>query len=834
MKKQLFNTGWGVRPGVPNPFGMIFGSEPPFEKVLLPQDQMILEERDPKCLSKGQNAFYPSKTYTYEKTFFVPAAWKDQESILEFEGVMTQAMVYLNDELITTNRYGYSQFFAALNPYLRFGAENTLRVIARSTESASRWYPGSGIYRDVWLHQGSLCHLVPEGVRLTTESVDEDGYALVLADVKVKNGSLEGKNLQVSLTLTSPSGLATTCTNKISLLPGEEASAHMRLFIPSASLWSPDEPNLYRWNAVLLEDAEGTGKALDEAEDLFGIRTLSLDARHGLRINGKEFKMRGACIHHDNGIIGASTLPDAEEFRLRKMKEAGFNAIRSAHHPAGKALLRLCDKLGIMVMDEVADMWEEPKNNEDYALDFTEEWDDTIRRIVSKDYNHASVILYSLGNEIPEVGRRNGRRRARAMANLFRSLDSKRYVTIALNGYLAMADQLPVMVEMFKAAEEDMKKAQASASEKKDDASSGSEALNAALAKMAEERMDKFSKSKPLSDALEEINCEMDVVGYNYLTARHENDHLEHPDRVVVGSETFPTEIARLWTICKANHHVIGDFTWTGYDYVGEAFIAGYSYDPDRKEQGIYPDRLAYCGDITLNGYRRPMSYLREIAFGLRKEPFIAVDRVEHFGQPDPSNNWKYYDCLDSWTYDGLEGKPTMARVLSASEEVELFLNGKSLGRKPAGEAVSFETNFPINYEPGELKAVGYTGGKEDGTFILRTSSAPAKLAISVSKEAIEADGRGLSLITVDLVDAAGIPNRWEKRKVTVKVEGPATLAGFGSDNPSCEGSYSNDTWETFDGRVMAAIRSTNDAGTIKVHITSPGLPEETVTIESK
>ena len=817
MKKILFHTGWTVRPGVPNPFGVLFGSEPEGRPVTLPQDEMILEQRRSDAPSGNQTGYYPVKSYTYEKRFFVPAQWKEKQNTLEFEGVMAQAMVYLNGELIAANHYGYSQFYAELNPCLRYGEENVLTVIARGFENESRWYPGAGIYRDVWLHQGNLIHLPPEGVKLTTAELEE-AYALVLADVSIANRGLEMKRLRLRVTLTAPDGRETSAENVVSVLQTEEVKSHLRLLVDDPELWSPEHPALYTYTAELLEGET----RLDSAEGRFGIRKLSLDARHGLRINGVETKLRGACIHHDNGVIGGTALPDAEIFRMRQLKAAGFNAIRSAHHPAGKALLDACDELGILVMDELADMWEMPKNSADYALDFVSEWRTSMERLVSKDYNHPSVVLYSLGNEIPEIGRRSGGRRNREMAGFLRELDSTRYVTVAINGFLAMTDHIEVMKAEF---------AQAEAALQEQAESAGSEALNAAMAKMEQRKLDAFSTSRGLSDAMEEVACELDVVGYNYLTARHEYEHSAHPERVVVGSETYPTEIARLWDIAERNPHVLGDFTWTGYDYLGEAGIACYHYAPERREQGWYPDRLAYCGDINLNAYRRPVSYLREIAYGLRAEPMIAVERLDRYGQPDNTNDWKYYDAIDSWTWPDFEGKPGIVHVLSASTEVELFLNGVSQGRKAT---VGHEAAFELRYASGELLAVGFTDGREDGRFALRTAGEPVRLDVRADKDTLTADGRSAAFVTVDLLDAKGLPSRFDKRKVTVSVEGAGVLAGFGSAHPQCEGSYQDTAWETFDGRVMAVIRSTNEPGEIRARFTAEGCRERTITLRSE
>ena len=433
---------------------------------------------------------------------------------------------------------------------------------------------------------------------------------------------------------------------------------------------------------------------------------------------------------------------------------------------------------------------------------------------MEKDINHPSVILYSLGNEIPEIGSRSGGRLNRDLANTFRSLDPSRLVTGALNGFLAMADNLAEMASVI-AGEIESRKPQEEAA--------GSEALNAAMSKMSYERMDSFSTNPTLGEALEEPSCELDVVGYNYLTARHELEAQLHPERVVVGSETYPTEIGRLWPIVEGNIHVIGDFTWTGYDYLGEAGIGCYHYQPERKEQGWFPDRLAYCGDIDLNGNRRPVSYLREVAYGLRKAPYIAVERLDRYGQPDNTNDWKYFDSLASWTWPGFEGKPAILHVFSPDDEVELFLNGQSLGRKPAGAAVRFDTAFQITYQPGTLEAVAYSAGRETSRFALRTAGAPAKLAVTPSKTELTAGGQSLALLTVELLDEAGLLHCRESKDVTVEIDGPAVLAGFGSAAPQTEGSYQSPTQPTYDGRVMAALRSTEESGQVTVRFTAPG-----------
>ena len=332
-----------------------------------------------------------------------------------------------------------------------------------------------------------------------------------------------------------------------------------------------------------------------------------------------------------------------------------------------------------------------------------------------------------------------------------------------------------------------------------------------------------------LTEALEESSCELDVVGLNYLTARHELEHALNPDRVVLGTETYPPEIPRLWAIVERNAHVIGDFSWTGYDYIGEAGIGIYHYNADRSDQGWYPDRLAYTGDIDLNAYRRPVSYLREIAYGLRKQPYMAVYRPEHEGQRVDLNNWKYADAIASWTFPGFEGKKVRVLVLSPSEEVELFLNGVSLGRKRTGQTAPFTAEFEVEYAPGELKAVDCQKRSIPGEFILCTAGEPAQIRVESSKQELTADGQSLAFLVAELADQNGVVNRNVKRRISVCVKGEGSLFGFGSANPSSEGNYFDCAWETYDGRVMAAVRSGTRSGKCQVTFSAEGLPDKTV-----
>lgn len=811
MNQIPFQDGWEVKPGIAGPFDLLNGQVTLGKAVTLPHDGMIEEPRDPNAVSGTQYGFYPAKSYTYTKKFLVPESWGYGRTLLELEGVQQRSMVYLNGEFVVSGPDGYTGFYADLTPYLRVGAENTLKVLAIGEELASRWYPGVGIYRDVWLWRGGEVTFLPDRQRVSTVAIQEN-YAVLRLEGMIQNDTNINQSLTLCAKILDKDGICVADTTlRVPVLAREEGEYRAQVTVDDPLLWSDVTPNLYRCQLALYAGEQ----CLDRHETVFGIRTLSLDARRGLCVNGVPTKLRGACIHHDNGIIGAISLHDGELHRMRLLKDAGFNAIRSAHNPAGKALLRACDEVGLYVMDELGDMWNEPKNAHDGALFFKSNWKNAAESLVNKDFNHPSVLLYSLGNELPEIGRTSGAAQARKLSEALRRLDPTRYTTFGLNGFLAVADDLPLF---------------AAAANQQPQSSGGSEELNSMMGGAQQQMMDAFSVSEILTSRVEAAASCVDVVGYNYLTARHAFEHTLHPDRVIVGSETYPPEISRLWRTVEENSHVIGDFTWTGLDYIGEAGIGICHYEAENKAQGWYPDRLAYCGDIDLNGTRRPVSFLREIAYGLRTGPFIAVDRVDRHGKAWDENNWKYFDCIDSWTFPGYENQPTRVRILAGCEEVELFLNGISLGRKKPEALMAV---YDLCYQPGELLAVGYTGGIVVGQTRLRTAGIVTGLRVTSDRETVFADGQSLAYLTVDLVDETDKWNRWEEKEVTVTVEGAATLQGFGSANPSGGGSYQDTTWKTWDGRVMAVIRSTKKTGAIRVRFCAAGCEDVTVCLQS-
>ncbi|MFI1358725.1 glycoside hydrolase family 2 TIM barrel-domain containing protein [Streptomyces sp. NPDC020898] len=809
MMRTSFNDGWQARPKV-NPFAELSGTKVPFRPVTLPHDAMIGRERAAPgaevTMEGGAGAYFPGGTYEYRKSFFVAEEQRGKRILFEFEGVYRDAVVFVNGDYAGQRPFGYSQFFVDADRFLRFGEDNEIRVEAR-THQDSRWYTGAGIYRDTWMLVGEVVRISPEGVRVTTPDIDGE-RAVVEVATRVENDSIAIRTVDVVTEIRDADGsVVASDVSKVTVLPGEPATVRQRLYVHAPLLWSPDSPALYT-ATVNLGD-------LDAETVTFGIRSLSLDPVHGLRINGATVKLRGACVHHDNGVLGAATFARAEERRVRLLKEAGFNAIRMSHNPMSKAMLDACDRLGMLVVDEAFDVWTSGKSEFDYSLSFPEWWERDIEAMVSKDFNHPSVIFYSIGNEIPETGSPLGAAWGRKLAEKVRSSDGTRYVTNAVNGMLA------VMSELGKLRRQSEEKA-ADAGESK---GAGEEKGINTLMADAGDMMNAISASGLVTEKTAESFAVLDVAGMNYAEARYALDRDLFPNRIILGTETFPTRIDGNWRLVGQHGHVIGDFTWTGWDYLGEVGIGRPQYltpdAPRPSHTAPYPYLVAGCGDLDITGHRRPASYYREIVFGLRTQPYVAVRRPEHHGRTYAGTPWAWSDTLASWTWPGFEGSPVTVEVYGDADEVELLVNGRSLGRRPVGEDHRFRTGFDTTYEPGELLAVAYRDGTETGRHTLRSATGPVRLRAEADRTVVTTDGGDLAYVTLTLTDADGTLHTAADRPVSLEVSGAGVLLGFGSADPASEERFDATERRTYEGRVLAVLRPTGP-GEILLTATAP------------
>ncbi|WP_019929593.1 glycoside hydrolase family 2 TIM barrel-domain containing protein [Nocardia sp. BMG111209] len=804
MFRTSFNNDWQARPK-PNPFAELSGAAVPFHAVTIPHDAVAELPRD--SAAEGSVGFYPSGVFEYRKTFAVPERQRGQRVIVEFDGVYRDAMVYVNGAYAGQRPNGYAPFHIDATPYLNADGDNEIRVETRNHQD-SRWYSGGGIYRDTWLLVGGPVRIAPHGLRVATPDIDGE-RAVVEVTVAVDSDVETLRTVRLVTEIRDrDSTVVAADTAPITVAPHETATARRRLYVRTPVLWGPDSPELYECVVSLIDgDAE-----IDRDSTVFGIRSLRLDPVHGLRINGTTVELRGACIHHDNGPLGAATYPRAEQRRVELLKAAGFNAIRMSHHPMSTAMLDACDRLGMLVVDETFDMWTSAKNPFDYSLSFPQWWERDLEALVDRDFNHPSVVLYSIGNEIPEVGTPAGAAWSRRLAEKLRALDGTRYVTNAVNNMLAVIDELK-------------KRAGQTLSE--------SAGINTMMADPGD-LMNAIAASELVSERTAEAYAVLDVAGMNYSESRYALDAELFPGRIVLGTETFPTHIDGNWELVRRHPHVIGDFTWTGWDYLGEVGIGRPQYAGETPSfTAPYPHLVAGCGDIDITGHRRPVSYYREIVFGRRADPYLAVQRPQHHGETFTGTPWAWSDSIASWTWPGFEDAPITVEIYCDADDVELRLDGRSLGFRPAGPAHRYRAAFDTVYRPGELVAIAYRDGVAVGTCMLRTATGDRVLCAEPDRPVVTDAPGDLAYITLALTDRDGTVDTANEVPLTVDITGAGTLLALGSADPAAEERFDAATRHTYEGRALAIVRPCG-AGEIRLRATAPGLDPVEVTVTVK
>lgn len=817
MIEQKWNKDWKFWVDKDS-FALVWDIPEVARDVILPHDAMIEKPANPDSLNGGNTGFRDGDVYTYVKMLHAPEEYKEKTVMLKFEGVYMNAFVYVNGQLAAKSPFGYTTFYAILNDFLKYGEENEIRVQVRAgAMTNSRWYSGAGIYRDVYLLESGLVHIVPEGVQIKTENADDE-YATLKTSIELENKTAVPQELMVETKIKDANGdeVVKECTIA-TMFGGESRNLKQRILVENPKLWSAENPELYTYETKVYQNTEEK-ILLDEAAGTFGIRTLSVDAKRGLRVNGETVKLRGGCIHHDSGILGAATYEDAQYRQILRMKEAGFNAIRMSHHPMAPAMLRACDEIGMYVMDETFDMWNRLKSNYDYGLYFQEWWEKDVTAMVRKDYNHPSVILYSIGNEIPEIGTDKGAQTCQELSDKIHSLDDTRYTLASINGVFAAGDKVNEIVADVVA-----------------DLSAEGEIegnVNDFMSLM-DGHMDEIVVHKAISERLEKACAGVDIAGYNYMTARYEQDGVTYQNRVIVGSETYPPEIARNWNLVEKLSHVIGDFTWTGWDYIGEAGVGIPAYKWGEGGFGAgFPAQLAYPGDFDITGFRRPASYYREAVFGLSKKPYIAVQNPTHYGEALIKTPWVISDATANWNWDGMEGKPAIVEVYAQGDEVELLLNGVSLGKKAAGKEAGFRTLFETTYEKGTLTAISYENGQEIERSELRTAGAERKLFVEQEEYAgLKNSDQELVYIQVEMRDHNGVLAADDNQKITMSVDGEAEVLGFGSGNPKPNYNFNEGVTELFGGRAQIIMKK--PAGKVTLTVTAEDGTEGYITINN-
>ena len=775
-----------------------------FEPVVLPHDAVHGSERvdDATQMATG---YFPGGIWEYRTRFTAPEEWRDRHVVIEFEAVYRSAAIFVNGDLAVRRPSGTSAIVVDLDRHLRYGAENEIVVEARSNRDA-RWYTGGGIIRPVHLAIGPRVHVPLDGIVVTTPEHDAEA-SLVHVVTTVSNPEPVPAVRRLETTVFGPSGeVVGVDRTRVSVPARGFAEVSQRILVMAPLLWSVASPSLYRVESSL--GSGGDAQHLDRSETRFGVRSLQLDSARGLRINGETVNLRGACVHADNGVIGAATFDRAEQRRVEILKSAGFNAIRSAHQPMSRAMLEACDRLGMLVMDELTDVWTHHKSPEDGADGFTDWWNRDLEAMVAKDRNHPSVIIYSIGNEIPEAATRTGAELTRSMTAATRRLDPTRYVTAAVNGALfVMPGHVDIEPELLGGA----------SLEAVDEITAHKQGL--------QDWMSALATTEAVTALTEEAYGGPDIAGMNYQDSRYALDHELFPNRVIVGSETFPTHIDKLWALVREHPHVIGDFTWTGWDYLGEPGLGRMHYreEADGGALGAYPYMLAASGDIDITGERRPASFYREIVFGLRREPYIAVRRPETRGKTMTSAPWSWTDSIPSWTWGEVGSDPLEVEVYSDAEEVELLIDGRSLGRQPTGPEHRYRAVFPVVYAPGRLEAVAIRDGVAGEHMVLSTADEDRALALTAERSELAADGTDLAYVVIELVDSASVTATDSDLEIQLQVDGPGVLQGFGSAEFSTKQSLADARHRLHDGRALAVIRPSG-IGRITVTASAPGL----------
>lgn len=815
MIKQNINKAWKLQHGLSSIIEAIMGKDVKVETVDLPHDALISRPRYAECVSGPGMAYFEGEDLQYSKTFFVGEDEQNQVHYLNFDGVYMNATVLVNNRFVTTHVYGYTPFTVRIDEFLNYGKENTVTVAVRGqAQPNARWYPGLGIYRDVTYMKANLLHVLHDGLRVTTLDCDEE-LASVEIEAEVMNADYRSHWGYVQFAVRDEAGnIVATDKNKFYVSANEKIVLRTRVEVESPKLWDAENPNLYTCQVTLLEN----DVQVDSDHTTFGIRKLQLDSRRGLRINGKTVKLRGGCIHHDNAMLGAVSLPDAEMRKIALMKTGGYNAIRTAHNPPSKALLDACDKLGMYVMNEFTDVWPETKAIYDYGTNFAVSWEQDVESFVRRDYNHPSVIMWSIGNEIPETGDMVSDKWGKKLVEKFKSLDRSRPVTNGINVMVSIMAKMGEIIEAMTG-----KKTEGGIN---DIMFAGEEGSNTG------DVMNSFGKNPMVVDLSQEAADMLDIVGYNYTADLYEEQHKIHPDRIFFGSETNPPVLDKNWDIVMRNPYVIGDFCWTGWDYLGE--VGGGRLELmsefNGKFMADYPYICAYQADFNLIGDRRPMSFWRDTVWtGREHQPYISVHNPARYGMKFRDNAYSWTDSLPTWSWAGQEGKPTAVEVYADAEEVELIVNGKSQGKKPVGDNFrKFYAKFETEYQPGEITAITWIGGEEMGRISIKTVEPDVQMNVCTDKTTLRAGSSDLCYAMVYLRDGNGTLDMLSEKKVTARVEG-AVLAGMGSADPMTEEYYQWDTHKLFEGKVLAIVKAGETTGNAKITFSCEDCEDVTV-----
>ncbi|MFC5683059.1 sugar-binding domain-containing protein [Flavobacterium sp. MAHUQ-51] len=757
-----------------------------WKKVSIPHDWSVKGQLSPTLASA--TGFLPGGIAWYRKSLNVPEAKKGEKVFLYFEGVYNRSEVFINGHSLGKRPNGYISFAYDATPYIKYGSENSIAVRVDHSQSAdSRWYTGSGIYRDVWVVYANPIHIAQWGVYAFPEVTKKTGILNV--EVEVQNSSNQKANLTVVNELISNDGtIVAKSTNSIAVVANQNGKIATKLKVNNPKIWDIENPNLYQLKTSVLNG----GKLIDHSLTQTGFRSFTFDANKGFALNGNWMKIKGVCLHHDAGVLGAAIPKEVWEGRLKTLKAIGVNAIRTSHNPQAPLFYELCDQLGLLVLNEAYDEWEFPKRKWlegwnvgtpgfEGSFDIFADWaEKDLEDFVRRDRNHLSVFAWSIGNEV--------------------DYPNDPYSHPVLDGG------------------KDTGFSQAAYGGYKKDAPDAMRL--GGIAKRLVAAVKKYDKSRPTTAGLAGVAMSneteypgaLDITGYNYTEGKYQSDHKKYPNRVIFGSENRHDYEA--WLAVKNNEHIFGQFLWTGIDYLGES--------------GRWPSRGFYSGLVDFAGNIKPRGYFRQSLWS--NKPMIYIGT---YISNDTNKKHLSMDAWSLWNYD--EGQKVKVVCYTNAPKARLELNGKVVGEVKEYDQEVGIISWDIPYQSGKLVAVGLDkNNKEVSRYEITSSKQPHAISVQSADKQINKD-KGVAEIILQIVDENGIPVMLSDNEITCKIiSGKASLLGLEAGNNSDMTDYTDNVHRVFNGRILVYIQSNDSTEPIKVQFTSPWLKATEVTINVK
>ena len=769
----LFDNDWRFQKGGVQGGEVISFDDSKWRKVNLPHDWSIEDLPNTKspfnkeAANQVAGGFTIGGTAWYRKTFIVPEGDSSKKFIIQFDGVYMNCDVWLNGELLGTHPYGYTPFWFNLSAKIKFGQKNVIAVKVKNEGENSRWYSGSGIYRHVYLTVTNPLYVVPWGISITTPVINT-AFAKVVVVTKVQNESQVSSSATIVTRFLNNKGIQVAkAETQHNIGAGDMATINQEVQIDKPALWSVEMPALYK----TITEVFVQNKLQHAVENSFGIRTISFDVKKGFQLNGVTLKLKGGCVHHDNGPLGAKSFDRAEERKVELLKASGYNAIRTSHNPPAPAFLNACDRLGMLVIEEAFDQWDIAKNPHDYHLFYEKNWRKDLTSMVQRDGNHPSIILWSIGNELPDMEKAATVAVADTMVKFLHQLDPSRLVTAAVHN---------------------------------------------------------------LKNDKDPFFATLDIAGYNYGRSKYEEDNIRNPDRIMYSAESYPLEAYEYWKAVEKNDWLIGDFVWTAFDYIGEASIGWLGYMPRQDFFPwtlAFCGDIDICGWKRPQSYYRDVLWKNTPQVSVFVKP--PKPSFPENAKKETWSIWNWLDAVANWNWPGYEKTPMEVSAYSNCEVVELFLNEKSLGKKTNIPETENIVTWNVPYTAGTLKAVGYNNNQPMQMAELKTANMATQIKLTADRKSIQADGQDLSYITVELIDENGVRNPLAENELNFTVNGPAEIVGVGNANPVSTESYTLPTRKAWQGRAMVIVRSTEKEGNINISVSAKNLKQQNISIQS-